>query len=379
VLLDDAERAAAELAQLLGRWTLDCPQATFLVTSREVLRIGGEVVVPLGPLPGSEAVALFERGLGEGALPGYDSKTIGLIVEHLDRIPLAIEMACAWTDLLEPESLAARLGPPGAAKTPGEACLMRWAWPGSQATSGSSCGCSVNSGSWIWPWVISGRPAHTWSERSPAASGWEPGISRAPTGARWGSCWPPRDTSTAAGNTYGVAGPCWRTVTCDWPWSGCSNDTPRSKRTPGTPKPPKSCSTLRPKLQSCRSSTRLRSERGGRASLAGGPGPGCVGGVSGLFSILHSRPPSDRIVQNRKHAGVAPYNATLQAPSPYGPVASSRSTTRPRSSVSWLRAKVSRKCVVRSENARPGTTSRLFSIAAVMNSTSSPQGVFGKM
>jgi len=109
LLLDDAERCAADLALVISRWLDECPRASFLVTSRELLRIAGEAPVPVGPLGRDGAVALFRQRVG-ASVEGYgDDEAVAQVVEQLDGIPLAIEMAAAWADLLGPDALLKRL------------------------------------------------------------------------------------------------------------------------------------------------------------------------------------------------------------------------------------------------------------------------------
>ena len=110
LLLDDCEGAAAELAHVLPNWLRDCPRLRVVLTSREVLRVVGEAVVLVEPLALEDAAALFTSRLPTRPADGYDAAAIRALVEHLDRIPLAIEMAAAWGDLLDAPSLARRLG-----------------------------------------------------------------------------------------------------------------------------------------------------------------------------------------------------------------------------------------------------------------------------
>ncbi len=110
LLLDGCDGAASELAHLLPTWLQACPQITFLVTTREVLRVSGEVVQPVEPLPQSDAVALFLGRIGPNPAAGYTGEAVAQLVEHLDRIPLAVEMAAAWGDLVDADALARRLG-----------------------------------------------------------------------------------------------------------------------------------------------------------------------------------------------------------------------------------------------------------------------------
>src|SRR5207344_331355 len=83
LLLDNFEQvieAAPELAALLS----SCPNLTLVVTSRELLRISGEVEYAVPPLAEPEALALFcERS---GLEPSDD---IAELCARLDSLPLA--------------------------------------------------------------------------------------------------------------------------------------------------------------------------------------------------------------------------------------------------------------------------------------------------
>ncbi|HXF98712.1 MAG TPA: AAA family ATPase [Gaiellaceae bacterium] len=103
VLLDNLEQvidAASELADLLER----CPNLTLLVTSRELLRVRGEVEYPVPPLASAEAVALFcERAQLD------PSEEIGELCARLDNLPLAVELAAARTKALTVSQIRERL------------------------------------------------------------------------------------------------------------------------------------------------------------------------------------------------------------------------------------------------------------------------------
>ena len=103
LLLDNLEQvieAASELSSLLS----SCTNLTLLVTSREVLRIQGEVEYAVPPLAEPEAVSLFcERGqLGP-------SDEIAELCARLDALPLAVELAAARTKALTPAQILERL------------------------------------------------------------------------------------------------------------------------------------------------------------------------------------------------------------------------------------------------------------------------------
>jgi predicted ATPase/DNA-binding winged helix-turn-helix (wHTH) protein len=108
LVLDNAEQAVDPTAAVLEAW-LDASQITALVTSREALRLARETVVGVPRLPDEAAAALFARR-GPLARPGYsDPERLLPVLKALDGLPLAIEMAAAWSEVLPPEDLARRL------------------------------------------------------------------------------------------------------------------------------------------------------------------------------------------------------------------------------------------------------------------------------
>jgi predicted ATPase/class 3 adenylate cyclase len=103
LLLDNFEQvieAAPELSNLLR----ECPNLTPLITSRELLRVQGEVEYPVPPLAEAEAVSLFcERAQTE------PSEEIAELCRRLDNLPLAVELAAARTKALSPAQILERL------------------------------------------------------------------------------------------------------------------------------------------------------------------------------------------------------------------------------------------------------------------------------
>jgi predicted ATPase/class 3 adenylate cyclase len=103
LLLDNLEQvidAAPELSALLAA----CPNLALIVTSRELLRVQGEVELAVPPLAESEAVALFcERARVE------PSDEIAELCVRLDSLPLAVELAAARTKALSPTQILERL------------------------------------------------------------------------------------------------------------------------------------------------------------------------------------------------------------------------------------------------------------------------------
>lgn len=122
VLLDNFEQVVSHAPATVGVWLAAAPEARFLVTSRERLRLAGEVVYELAPLAvpgeaadieGSEAVQLFverARAVRPGfAIAGDDAAAVAELVRRLDGLPLAIELAAARVGAMEPAQLLARL------------------------------------------------------------------------------------------------------------------------------------------------------------------------------------------------------------------------------------------------------------------------------
>jgi predicted ATPase len=103
LLLDNLEQvveAAAELASLVEA----CPNLHLLVTSRELLRVRGELEYRVPPLAEPEAVTLFcERS-------GLDpDETTAELCCRLDNLPLGVELAAARTAVLTPPQILDRL------------------------------------------------------------------------------------------------------------------------------------------------------------------------------------------------------------------------------------------------------------------------------
>jgi non-specific serine/threonine protein kinase len=103
------------LPDLLGA----CPRLTLLNTSRVALRVAGEVLYDVRPLPDADgdpdlsAVRLFEqraRAVRPGnTLAEADVGTVAEICRRLDGLPLAIELAAARVNVLSPAEILRRL------------------------------------------------------------------------------------------------------------------------------------------------------------------------------------------------------------------------------------------------------------------------------
>lgn len=109
LLLDNFEQvleAASTVADLLSH----CPRLSILVTSRIPLHLRAEQMLPLAPLPLTDAVALFQARAQARRPEGvYPAPAVAAICERLDRLPLAIELAAMHVKLLALSDLSERL------------------------------------------------------------------------------------------------------------------------------------------------------------------------------------------------------------------------------------------------------------------------------
>jgi len=126
LLLDNFEHVLAG-ATTISRLQQDCPGIHILVTSRTPLRISGEQVYPLDPLPHPDFVTIHSpgqllaypsvelfiqraRALSPGMVMGEENiKAAAEICRRLDGLPLAIELAASHTKYLAPTALAQRM------------------------------------------------------------------------------------------------------------------------------------------------------------------------------------------------------------------------------------------------------------------------------
>ena len=113
VILDNFEQVARHAEATLGQWIEKAPLARFVATTREVLGIAGETVLPLEPLSSTDAAELFVQRAASarfGYAPGAaDLSAIRELVRVLDGLPLAIELAAARVRVISPQTLIARV------------------------------------------------------------------------------------------------------------------------------------------------------------------------------------------------------------------------------------------------------------------------------
>ena len=127
LVLDNCEHVIGSSASLADALLRSAPRLTILATSREPLRVPGEVVfrVPSLAIPDPdaaelpaalltyEAVRLFVERAGAVA-PGFEldesnAAAVARICHRLDGLPLALELAAARMDALAADALAERL------------------------------------------------------------------------------------------------------------------------------------------------------------------------------------------------------------------------------------------------------------------------------
>jgi predicted ATPase/class 3 adenylate cyclase len=109
LLLDNFEQvveAAGDLSGLIGH----CPNLDVLVTSREPLRVSGELVFEVPPLVEPDAIRLFSERASARADFAADM-AVAEICRRLDNLPLAIELAAARVHELTTAAMLQRLEP----------------------------------------------------------------------------------------------------------------------------------------------------------------------------------------------------------------------------------------------------------------------------
>jgi len=113
LILDNCEHVAAATAELAYGLLRAAPRLRLLATSREVLRVPGEMTWQVPALPEADAVRLFADRAALAA-PGFalgpdNADAVARVCRLLDGIPLAIELAAPRSRTLTPAQLADRL------------------------------------------------------------------------------------------------------------------------------------------------------------------------------------------------------------------------------------------------------------------------------
>lgn len=113
IVLDNVEQFTRDAGIVVGGWREQAPQARFIVTTREALRIPGEQTLELSALPAKEAAELFVERV-RISTPGFKltpslSKTVDSIAARLEGMPLSLELAATRVGVLGLEGTLARL------------------------------------------------------------------------------------------------------------------------------------------------------------------------------------------------------------------------------------------------------------------------------
>ncbi len=113
LVVDNCEQVLDGAAQMIDSLLRACQHLRVLATSREPMGLSGEVAWRVPSLDRSASVALF-LDRAQQARPGYApdaeaSEAIEQIVDRLDGIPLAIELAAARVRMMHPTRIAAAL------------------------------------------------------------------------------------------------------------------------------------------------------------------------------------------------------------------------------------------------------------------------------
>lgn len=112
VVFDGFDRLVRDAAALIERWLWSAPHLRMLMTSRERLDLVGEHVLELSPMTAEESLELFEqcaRRKGRFAAIAGREEAIRAVVDKLDGLPLAIELAAGRLDVLSPVQLVEQL------------------------------------------------------------------------------------------------------------------------------------------------------------------------------------------------------------------------------------------------------------------------------
>jgi predicted ATPase/DNA-binding CsgD family transcriptional regulator len=109
LLLDNCEHLLTAIADLVGSLLARCPALQVLATSRAPFRVHGEQRMPVSPLAVSDAVTLFTQR-ARAVDPAFtvtqtNVAAVTSLCQHLDGLPLAIELAAARVGLLPPATL----------------------------------------------------------------------------------------------------------------------------------------------------------------------------------------------------------------------------------------------------------------------------------
>jgi len=110
IVLDNAEHLLPLIADEVAAVVARCPGVDLLVTSRERMQLGAEVVFPVPPLSRPDGERLFLDRARTAGVPLRWDETVAELCARLDELPLALELAAARTVVFTPAQLLERLG-----------------------------------------------------------------------------------------------------------------------------------------------------------------------------------------------------------------------------------------------------------------------------
>lgn len=113
LVLDNLEQVVADAAEATAAWLAMAPELRVVATSRERLRIPGERLVEVGPLDSDDAGSRLFIARATVARRSFRAEdhdpVIRRLVERLDGLPLAIELAASRSTVLSPQQMLERL------------------------------------------------------------------------------------------------------------------------------------------------------------------------------------------------------------------------------------------------------------------------------
>lgn len=113
VILDNFEQLTALAGDSVGAWLERTTDCRFLITTRERLDLIGEHTVKLDSMPAADAVGLYlQRAAAirqDASADAEDAAAVGQLVQLLDGLPLAIELAAGRIGTLSPSAMLARI------------------------------------------------------------------------------------------------------------------------------------------------------------------------------------------------------------------------------------------------------------------------------